>query len=54
MVWETGKLPDAWKHRVVMPIAKPGKDQSQTINYGLWTNISDFQYLQTYGMNCYE
>lgn len=33
MIWETGRLPDAWKHGVVIPIAKPGKDQSQSISY---------------------
>uniref|UniRef100_A0A8C1XU29 Uncharacterized protein n=1 Tax=Cyprinus carpio TaxID=7962 RepID=A0A8C1XU29_CYPCA len=32
-IWETGNLPADWKHGVIVPIAKPGKDHSQPINY---------------------
>lgn len=32
-VWESGILPAEWKHGVIIPIAKPGKDQSQPNNY---------------------
>lgn len=32
-VWEEGKLPEAWKEAVVIPIRKPGKDPSKPTNY---------------------
>ncbi|KAI7808137.1 hypothetical protein IRJ41_016520 [Triplophysa rosa] len=32
-IWETGNLPADWRHGVIVPIAKPGKDHSQPINY---------------------
>jgi len=32
-VWESGKLPADWKHGVIVPIAKPGKDRTQPNNY---------------------
>ena len=28
-VWESGKLPADWKHGVIVPIAKPGKEHTQ-------------------------
>lgn len=33
MDWKDGKLPSAWKHGVLIPIAKPGKYQSNPLNY---------------------
>jgi len=32
-VWETGKLPSEWKHGVIVPIAKPGKDKALPRSY---------------------
>lgn len=32
-VWETGKIPIAWKQSVIVPILKPGKDPSDPSNY---------------------
>uniref|UniRef100_A0A671QEF9 Reverse transcriptase domain-containing protein n=1 Tax=Sinocyclocheilus anshuiensis TaxID=1608454 RepID=A0A671QEF9_9TELE len=32
-VWESGKLPADWKHGIIVPIAKPGKDHTQPNNY---------------------
>lgn len=32
-VWELGVLPSAWKHSVVIPIGKPGKDKGETTSY---------------------
>lgn len=32
-VWNSGKLPMEWKHGVIIPVAKPGKDHTQPINY---------------------
>lgn len=34
-VWNSGKLPMEWKHGVIIPVAKPGKDHTQPINYRL-------------------
>lgn len=31
-VWELSVLPSAWKHSVVIPIGKPGKDKGETTN----------------------
>ncbi len=32
-VWEEGRLPNAWKEAVVIPIRKPGKDPSKPTSY---------------------
>lgn len=32
-VWDTGKIPVAWKQSVIVPILKPGKDSSDPSNY---------------------
>lgn len=32
-VWKQGKLPVSWKHSVVVPIGKPGKDKSNVKSY---------------------
>lgn len=32
-IWEEGKLPEKWKHAVVIPILKPGKDPSAPSSY---------------------
>ena len=32
-LWSENVLPDAWKHAVVVPIQKTGKDPSQPTNY---------------------
>lgn len=32
-VWEEGRVPATWKHAVVVPIAKPGKDPSKASSY---------------------
>lgn len=32
-LWVEGKLPSEWKHAVIIPIAKPGKDPSIVGNY---------------------
>jgi len=32
-VWNSGKLPMEWKHGVIIPVAKPGKDHMQSSNY---------------------
>ena len=32
-VWELGEIPAAWKHSVIVPILKAGKDASDPSNY---------------------
>jgi len=32
-IWNEGKLPSSWKHGIIIPIGKPGKDKSNPINY---------------------
>ena len=32
-IWEQGKLPLCWKHSVVIPIGKPGKDRTEVKSY---------------------
>ena len=32
-IWETGVLPPSWKEAIVIPIAKPGKDNTNPSNY---------------------
>uniref|UniRef100_A0A3Q2ZQ74 Reverse transcriptase domain-containing protein n=1 Tax=Kryptolebias marmoratus TaxID=37003 RepID=A0A3Q2ZQ74_KRYMA len=32
-IWEAGKLPMKWKESIIIPIAKPGKDNSKPGNY---------------------
>lgn len=32
-IWETGQLPQDWKHSAVIPIPKPGKDKGDLANY---------------------
>uniref|UniRef100_A0A3P9P5F4 Reverse transcriptase domain-containing protein n=1 Tax=Poecilia reticulata TaxID=8081 RepID=A0A3P9P5F4_POERE len=32
-IWEDGKLPKSWKEAVIIPIRKPGKDESKPENY---------------------
>ena len=32
-VWKLGEIPAAWKHLVIVPILKPGKDASDPSNY---------------------
>lgn len=32
-VWDIGKLPLAWKQAIIVPIPKPGKDQSDPSSY---------------------
>jgi potassium voltage-gated channel Eag-related subfamily H protein 8 len=32
-IWEIGDLPSIWKLANVIPISKPGKDHSETLNY---------------------
>ncbi|MGL5578150.1 MAG: RNA-directed DNA polymerase, partial [Fusobacteriaceae bacterium] len=32
-IWKTGIMPVDWKHGVIVPIAKPGKDNSKASNY---------------------
>lgn len=32
-IWAEGKLPSAWKHSIVIPVGKPGKDRSEATNY---------------------
>ena len=32
-LWKRGLFPKAWRHAIVIPIAKPGKDPSQVTNY---------------------
>lgn len=32
-IWETGKIPSAWKQSIVVPILKPGKEASDPTNY---------------------
>ena len=32
-IWDTGVLPPSWKEATVVPLAKPGKDSSDPINY---------------------
>ena len=32
-IWSEGKVPDVWKHSLVIPIAKPGKDPSKAASY---------------------
>ncbi|KAM7303153.1 uncharacterized protein ISCGN_018661 [Ixodes scapularis] len=33
LIWITGKLPEHWKHSLVIPIPKPGKDKESLNNY---------------------
>ncbi|XP_063075987.1 RNA-directed DNA polymerase from mobile element jockey [Engraulis encrasicolus] len=33
MIWETGNIPLAWKHSVVVPVLKPGKEKSEATSY---------------------
>lgn len=32
-IWEEGKLPKSWKHSIIVPIVKPGKDRSEATSY---------------------
>ncbi|XDV47667.1 hypothetical protein PO909_017241 [Leuciscus waleckii] len=32
-IWDSGNIPVNWKHGVIVPIAKPGKDHSQPVSY---------------------
>lgn len=32
-IWAEGRLPKSWKHAIIIPIAKPGKDSSIAGNY---------------------
>lgn len=32
-IWDSGNIPVSWKHGVIVPIAKPGKDHSQPVSY---------------------
>lgn len=32
-ICELGKLPSFWKHAIIVPVAKPGKDHSQASSY---------------------
>lgn len=32
-IWKEGKLPKAWKHSIIVPIVKPGKDRSEATSY---------------------
>jgi len=32
-IWEQGRLPLCWKHSVVVPIGKPGKDKTEVKSY---------------------
>ena len=32
-IWETGTLPQNWKHSIVLPFVKPGKDPSSPDSY---------------------
>lgn len=32
-MWEEGRLPQAWKEAIIIPIRKPGKDPSKPPNY---------------------
>lgn len=32
-IWDTGKIPAAWKQSVIVPILKPGTDPSDPSNY---------------------
>lgn len=32
-VWETGSIPSEWKHAVVVPILKPGKEADSPGSY---------------------
>lgn len=31
LIWEKGKIPSAWKQSVIVPILKPGKDQTRQV-----------------------
>jgi exonuclease III/ribonuclease HI len=33
LIWKTGRLPRAWKHSIVQPILKPGKDPHVAASY---------------------
>ncbi len=32
-LWKEGKLPKTWKHSIIVPIVKPGKDRSEATSY---------------------
>lgn len=32
-IWNAGKIPSSWKHGIIVPVGKPGKDKSNPINY---------------------
>lgn len=32
-IWNAGKNPSSWKHGIIVPVGKPGKDKYNTINY---------------------
>ena len=32
-LWTTGEFPEAWRHSVVLPVLKPGKDSKSTASY---------------------
>lgn len=32
-IWESGNIPEDWKHGVIIPIAKSGKDNAKSTNY---------------------
>ena len=33
MAWEIGQIPQAWKHAIVLPVAKPGKNPHEPSSY---------------------
>jgi len=33
MTWEKGQIPQTWKHAIVFPVAKPGKDPHEPSSY---------------------
>ena len=32
-IWSSGKVPDSWKEATVIPVPKPGKDDTDPVNY---------------------